>query len=92
VWQELPNQTGTVKGSVLVTECEECKTKREQANADRAAKEAKALALKEVEDLIEAKKRDLAVEALKVDGILDSDAKITPAGKEFLAGDKKPIK
>lgn len=37
IWQELPNQTGTVKGSVLVTECEECRVKREEANALAAA-------------------------------------------------------
>lgn len=38
VWQELPNQTGTVKGSVLVTECDPCKAAREAAaSADAEA-------------------------------------------------------
>lgn len=37
-----------------------------------------------VEELIVKKSREIAVAALKVDGILDSDAKITPAGKTIL--------
>lgn len=42
VWQELPNQTGAVRGSVLVTECEPCKTRREEQAAIEAAKQAEA--------------------------------------------------
>lgn len=33
VWQELPNQEGPVKGSVLVTECDPCRIKREEQAA-----------------------------------------------------------
>jgi len=82
VWQELPNQTGTVKGSVLVTECEECRARREQQNADKAIADAEALKVKEVEDLIEAKKREIAIDALKTEGKLDASGVITAAGKE----------
>jgi hypothetical protein len=53
--------------------------------------EEEAAKVKEVEDLIEAKKRELAIAALKVDGILDSDAKITPAGKLIIEDQKDGI-
>lgn len=84
-WQEQPS-TGTVKGYTLVTECEPCKARREQANADKAAADAEALKVKEVEDMIEAKKREIAVAALQDDGHLDHDCKITTLGRELLTG------
>lgn len=42
IWQELPNQTGEVRGSVLVTECEPCKVRREEQAAAEAEKQAEA--------------------------------------------------
>ena len=42
-----------------------------------------------VEELIAKKSREIALEALKVDGILDSDAKITPAGKAIIEINKE---
>ena len=75
LWSEQPNQ-GQVKGYTLVTECEVCRVKREQANADREAADLKAKEAKEVEDLIEAKKREIAVRELKTEGKLDQAGKI----------------
>jgi hypothetical protein len=37
-WTEQPNQSGSVKGYNLTTECILCKTKREEANAVEAAR------------------------------------------------------
>ena len=81
VWQELPNQTGTVKGSVLVTECEECRAKREKQNADRQAADAEAKEKQEVETLIENKKREIAVRELKTEGKLDQAGKMVKEEK-----------
>ena len=76
LWQELPNQRGTVKGAVLAVECEPCKAKRDQANADREIADLKAKEEKETEDLIQAKIRELAVSELKKEGKLDNAGKI----------------
>ena len=76
-WTEQANQIpGGAKGYTLVTECNPCRVRREQQNADQAVADAAAKEEQDKDVLIQGKTRELAIVELKKEGKLDESGNI----------------
>ena len=68
--QEVGQGLGTVKGYIVIVECDECKTKRESENIIKAEQDAEKKIESDREAKIQAKSREQAIAALQAEGKL----------------------
>lgn len=82
--QEVGKGSGGVKGFITTQECEECRTKREEANVLASTKRLEQEALAEKEALIQAKIKAIAEAELKTEGKLDIQGNVVKIEEEKL--------